>query len=94
MTKAERITQLHRAGKSPREIALEIYGHDYPALRTAITYVHFALRNKGRHESAEEFARRTFERWRKVFGDADAKAKRRRRATRRGAPSEIRDAPH
>jgi hypothetical protein len=88
MTKAERITQLYRAGKSPREIALEIYGHDYPSLKTAIGYVRLALCRKGKHESAEEFARRTFERWRKVFSDADAKANRRRRVTQRRAPSE------
>jgi hypothetical protein len=86
MTKAEQITQLHRAGKSPREIALEIYGDDYPFLKTAIGYVRFALRHKGRHESAEEYAWRTFQRWRQVFNDSDAKAKRRRSVTQSKSP--------
>ena len=68
---------MRREGKSPREIAVEIYGAEYQPLKTALGYVRFVLRHKGKHESAEEFARRTLERWRKTFSDADAKAKRR-----------------
>ena len=60
-TKAEQITRLHRAGKSPREIAIEIFGEDYPSLQSAIGYVRTALRRKGRHENEAEFAQRIFD---------------------------------